>query len=347
MRMLKPDPACLFQRTDEGALVAVETRQQRAKEQKSNLDTRIGPKRQRKLVRQLERLAATDAAVQNSSSNFSVYVIEVAPVVVTPRPIELYVGSTAKSPEARFDQHLSGDPRRSARMFRGRYLPLRLRTDWMEAFPQFSNRESAELAEGLVVEYLMLMGYAVHSDKQQKRAASVESVAATTVTTTALDQTSAVEEVVPLGLAQFNVTYFLDAADVAHIQNRSKVPFLGVCGLPGIDVWWHDEWQPGNYPTCRRCDDLHPYVLFADEVHVRSAISWNITVCGRPMGGVHWQADAPRTDRRQCGECRAGARRSSKVDAVALAREAEKKRRPFRDPKIRVVSGGAPGLGGR
>ena len=100
---------------------------------------------------------------------YSVYVIELDPEVLTCRRFReanpdwhdgkpcVYVGSTALTPEERFEQHLAGHKaNRYARMYGVRLLP-RLYRRWLH----YESRELAERAEEQRALSLRRRGYAV------------------------------------------------------------------------------------------------------------------------------------------------------------------------------------------
>jgi len=91
---------------------------------------------------------------------YVVYVIELSrdavrgPVALAP----LYVGQTARSPEARFAQHKAGGRLAAGKPHR---YGVRLRYDLMEGLPACETRAAAEAAEQAVAEALERRGHRV------------------------------------------------------------------------------------------------------------------------------------------------------------------------------------------
>jgi hypothetical protein len=100
---------------------------------------------------------------------YHIYVIELEAAVLTFRKVReenplyvegmpcLYVGQTARSPEERFEQHVSGvKSNRYVRTF-----GIRLRPDLFERYNPLRSREEAEAMEQRLAEKLRTRGYAV------------------------------------------------------------------------------------------------------------------------------------------------------------------------------------------
>jgi hypothetical protein len=75
---------------------------------------------------------------------FSVYAIELQDPRALGGPAQVYVGSTAKSPEERFARHLGGGPMANAKV---RRYGARLRPDLTKRLGPYPTRDAAERAE--------------------------------------------------------------------------------------------------------------------------------------------------------------------------------------------------------
>lgn len=116
-----------------------------------------------RIVKSLENIAKFDALSHNVEAKYSVYVLEVIPLSESCK-YDLYVGSTWKSVEERFEEHKNGGTR-AARLFRKSAKVGAIRWDIMEGFPKFHSRDAVERAEGRVAIWLTNKGFTVRSDK--------------------------------------------------------------------------------------------------------------------------------------------------------------------------------------
>lgn len=100
-------------------------------------------------IRTIFTLASTHNQVERKKQ-YHVYVIEVG----NSDTIKYYVGSTSQSVEKRFEQHQSRDKdKNAAKIFRKHQgTALILRFDLFEGLPSFTDRETAEIAEGVLAE---------------------------------------------------------------------------------------------------------------------------------------------------------------------------------------------------
>ena len=104
-------------------------------------------------------MAEFDSRSHESEAMFSVYILDVMPLVEN-CSYDFYVGSTWKPVEERYQEHkLKGD--KSARIFRSRADVGDIRWDLMEGFPKFHTRSAVERAEGRVAKWLVNKGHQV------------------------------------------------------------------------------------------------------------------------------------------------------------------------------------------
>lgn len=128
--------------------------------------TRMRPSELRRLRLRLE--AIPGASWDSEEAKYSVYVVQVENLKAY-RPIDVYVGSTGKSAEARLLDHQTPTRTASVIFKSGRCRALCLRMDLMRHFPRFIDRDSAKLAEGEVSLFLQArIGMSVHSDALPK-----------------------------------------------------------------------------------------------------------------------------------------------------------------------------------
>lgn len=99
-------------------------------------------------------------------ANYSVYVLDVVPLSENCK-YQLYVGSTWKSVEERYEEHREGGTK-SARIFRSTASVGNIRWDLMDGFPKFYSREAAERAEGRVAKWLSNKGFTVRCNMLEK-----------------------------------------------------------------------------------------------------------------------------------------------------------------------------------
>ena len=104
-------------------------------------------------------MAEFDSRSHESEAMFSVYILDVIPLVEN-CSYDYYVGSTWKPVEERCQEHRQkGD--KSAMIFRSRADVGEIRRDLMEGFPKFHTRAAVERAEGRVAKWLVNKGYQV------------------------------------------------------------------------------------------------------------------------------------------------------------------------------------------
>lgn len=115
------------------------------------------------IVRSLRNRADFDARSSKGEALFSIYIIDVLPINDRCK-YELYVGSTWKSIEERYEEHRSGGPK-SARIFRTSARAGEIRWDLMDGFPKFYTRSGVERSEGRVARWLTNKGFRVRCDK--------------------------------------------------------------------------------------------------------------------------------------------------------------------------------------
>lgn len=86
------------------------------------------------------------------AKRFRLYVIEISESSV----FDFYVGQTSRKVEARLAQHQSRQGEQyAARIFRnGRGTALKLRYDLFEGLPYFTDKETAETAEGVLADII-------------------------------------------------------------------------------------------------------------------------------------------------------------------------------------------------
>ena len=103
---------------------------------------------------------ASRPARQPSSPTFTVYIIELSrDCVSTPCALApLYVGQTAHTAEARFEQHKAGGKLAARKPHR---FGVRLRYDLMKGIGPFTSRRDAEAAEKAVADALTRRGHRV------------------------------------------------------------------------------------------------------------------------------------------------------------------------------------------
>ena len=104
-------------------------------------------------------MAEFDSRSHESEAMFSVYILDVIPLVES-CSYDFYVGSTWKPVEERFLEHKEKGEK-SARIFRNRAKVGDIRWDLMEGFPKFHTRAAVERAEGRVAKWLVNKGYQV------------------------------------------------------------------------------------------------------------------------------------------------------------------------------------------
>ena len=120
-----------------------------------------------KLLIDLRKLANQDAIGKKSAPIYSIYVIEVEKLDPTLK-FDFYVGSTSKSIQHRFSQHVK-DNDLAAQMFRrARAKAKQVRWDLTLDFPKFHTREAAVKAEGLLARAIAKAGWSVCSDRLDK-----------------------------------------------------------------------------------------------------------------------------------------------------------------------------------
>ena len=112
-----------------------------------------------RIVKSLQNRAEFDSRLHDSEAKFSVYILDVIPLVES-CSYHFYVGSTGKPVEERFLEHKEKGEK-SARIFRNRADVGDIRWDLMEGFPKFHTRAAAERAEGRVAKWLVNKGYQV------------------------------------------------------------------------------------------------------------------------------------------------------------------------------------------
>jgi hypothetical protein len=96
---------------------------------------------------------------------FSVYAIELDDPLGRGGPSQVYVGSTAKSPEQRFARHLEGGPIANAKVQR---YGTRLRPDLTKRLGPYQTRDAAERAETRLRRRLELQGWRVFGGTGRK-----------------------------------------------------------------------------------------------------------------------------------------------------------------------------------
>jgi hypothetical protein len=112
-----------------------------------------------RIVRSLQNMAEFDSRSHESEAMFSVYILDVIPLVEN-CSYDFYVGSTWKPVEERYQEHKQkGD--KSARIFRSKADVGEIRWDLMEGFPKFHTRAAVERAEGRVAKWLVNKGFQV------------------------------------------------------------------------------------------------------------------------------------------------------------------------------------------
>jgi hypothetical protein len=121
----------------------------------------------KKLLNDLRKLASQDAIGKKSAPMYSVYVIEVEKLDPTLK-FDFYVGSTSKSIQQRFSQHVPNHDL-AAQMFRhSRAKAKQVRWDLIMDFPKFHTRDAAVNAEGLLARAIQRAGWSVCSDRLDK-----------------------------------------------------------------------------------------------------------------------------------------------------------------------------------
>ncbi len=96
---------------------------------------------------------------------FSVYAIELDDPRLHGGPPQVYVGSTAKSPEERFARHLAGGPTANAKVWR---YGTRLRPDLTRRLGPYQSRDAAERAETRLRRRLESRGWRVFGGTGRK-----------------------------------------------------------------------------------------------------------------------------------------------------------------------------------
>ena len=120
-----------------------------------------------KLLNDIQKLALEDSIRKKSEPTYSVYVIEIEKLDPSLK-FDFYVGSTSKSVQYRFAQHIP-DHELASRIFkRGRARAKYLRWDLTMDFPKFHTRGAAEKAEGLLARAIQKAGWSVSSDRLDK-----------------------------------------------------------------------------------------------------------------------------------------------------------------------------------
>jgi len=112
-------------------------------------------------------LAERDSVGRKSKPTYSVYVIEIEKIDPTLK-FEFYVGSTSKSIQYRFAQHVPGHDLASKIFKRSRGRAKQVRWDLTLDFPKFHSRAAAEIAEGLLARAIKEAGWTVSSDRLEK-----------------------------------------------------------------------------------------------------------------------------------------------------------------------------------
>lgn len=115
-----------------------------------------------RVIKSLNNMAEFDCK-NNGKAEFSVYVLDVLPLSDKCK-YQLYVGSTWKTVEERFEEHKSGGPK-SARIFRSIAKVGEIRWDLMNEFPKFCSRAGVGRAEARVARWLTNRGFNVRCDK--------------------------------------------------------------------------------------------------------------------------------------------------------------------------------------
>ncbi len=104
---------------------------------------------------------------------FHVYIIKVKSIPGVEK-IDYYVGSTGNTLEGRLAKHQNRELSASSIFKSGNHDAVKFKSGWMSQFPLFSNDEDAELAEGIVAEFLKTLGHKVHySNKSIKQSLSL------------------------------------------------------------------------------------------------------------------------------------------------------------------------------
>jgi len=111
-------------------------------------------------------MAEFDSRSHESEAMFSVYILDVIPLVEN-CSYDFYVGSTWKPLEERIDEHREGGPK-AARVFRSSANVGAIRWDLMKDFPRFHSRDAVERAEGRVARWLVNKGFTVRCNMLEK-----------------------------------------------------------------------------------------------------------------------------------------------------------------------------------
>lgn len=292
-------------------------------------DIRFSAASSASLRNKLHRLARQQIR-STSQKTYSIYVLRVVPNQNATKVFDFYVGSTAKSPSQRLAEHRSRKPGTAARIFiNGSHTAVEFAEEWMVDWPQFATEEAALAGEALVAKHLSLAGFQVKSDQLRK-----------------LKGARSHETAKPGSNSE--VRYFIDSTDIVHMQSLASAQFSAACGTKTSEVWWSDDWQPANYRMCATCDDMHPYVLVRGRrVHRRSKEAAWISICGIVLNEIKWQGDEVSGDQLRCATCSLGKPNWEAVPQAELSADAAARKVERQMPKIKVVRGGAPGLGGR
>lgn len=120
-----------------------------------------------KLLKEVMELAMQDSVGRKSKPTYSVYVIEIEKIDPTLK-FEFYVGSTSKSIQYRFAQHVPEHELASKIFKRLRGKAKQIRWDLTLCFPKFHTRAAAEKAEGLLARAIQEAGWTVSSDRLNK-----------------------------------------------------------------------------------------------------------------------------------------------------------------------------------
>jgi hypothetical protein len=96
---------------------------------------------------------------------FSVYAIELRDPRWLGGPAQVYVGSTAKTPEERFARHLQGGPMANAKV---RRFGTRLRPDLTKRLGPYATRDAAERSETRLRRRLEARGWRVFGGTGRK-----------------------------------------------------------------------------------------------------------------------------------------------------------------------------------
>jgi hypothetical protein len=96
---------------------------------------------------------------------YSVYAIELDDPRGFGGPAQVYVGSTAKTPEERFARHLEGGPMANAKV---RRYGTRLRSDLTKRLGPYATRDAAERAETRLRRRLEARGWRVFGGTGRK-----------------------------------------------------------------------------------------------------------------------------------------------------------------------------------